>query len=43
MQQVWRGESLLTEARVAVACIDRATFRPARIPTVLHSRLEALA
>jgi len=42
LQQVWRGEQLLTDARVAVACIDRATFRPARIPTALHSRLEAL-
>jgi acyl-CoA thioester hydrolase len=43
LQQVWRGAQVLTEARVAVACIDRATFRPARIPGVLHSRLEALA
>jgi acyl-CoA thioester hydrolase len=42
-QQVWRGAEVLTEALVAVACIDRATFRPARIPPVLHSRLEALA
>jgi len=43
LQQVWRGEQMLTDARVAVACIDRATFRPARIPPALHSRLEALA
>ena len=43
LQQVWRGEKVLTEARVGVACIDRATFRPARIPAVLHTRLEALA
>jgi acyl-CoA thioesterase FadM len=34
---------LLTDARVAVACINHATFRPARIPPVLHRRLEALA
>ena len=43
LQQVWRGAQLLTDALVAVACIDRATFRPARIPLVLRSRLEALA
>jgi acyl-CoA thioester hydrolase len=43
LQQVWRGAVMLTEALVAVACIDRATFRPARIPPALHSRLEALA
>jgi acyl-CoA thioester hydrolase len=43
LQQVWRDERMLTEARVAVACIDRATWRPARIPAVLHNRLEALA
>lgn len=43
LQQVWRGADMLTEASVAVACIDRATFRPARIPPVLHRQLEALA
>ena len=43
LQQVWRGAEMLTDALVAVACIHRATFRPARIPPVLHSRLEALA
>jgi len=43
LQQVWRGAEMLTDALVAVACIDRATFRPARIPLALHSRLETLA
>ncbi len=43
LQQLWRGADMLTDALVAVACIDRATFRPARIPPVLHSRLGALA
>ena len=43
LQQVWHDERMLTEARVAVACIDRATWRPARIPAALHKRLEALA
>jgi acyl-CoA thioester hydrolase len=40
LQQVWHGESLLTDARVTLACVDRATFRPARIPAPLHRRLE---
>jgi tol-pal system-associated acyl-CoA thioesterase len=43
LQQVWRGADMLTDALVAVACIDRATFRPSRIPLALHSRLETLA
>jgi len=43
LQQVWRDESMLTQARVALACIDRATWRPARIPAALRSRLEDLA
>ena len=32
--------SLLTHARVTLACVDRATLRPARIPAPLHARLE---
>ena len=32
LQQVWHGASLLTLARVTLACVDRATLRPARIP-----------
>lgn len=31
-QQVLRGDELLLTARVKVACVDRAGFRPARIP-----------
>jgi acyl-CoA thioester hydrolase len=40
LQQVLRGEDLLTMSRVTLACVDRATFRPARIPAPLHRRLE---
>ena len=40
LQQVLRGQSLLTTARMTLACVDRATFRPARIPAPLHRRLE---
>ena len=42
LQQVRRGASVLTTARVTLACIDRGDWRPARIPAVLHSRLEKL-
>lgn len=31
-QQVVRGDVMLLKARVKVACVDRASFRPARIP-----------
>ena len=39
-QDVRRGAATLAQARVTLACIDRATWRPARIPAVLHGRLE---
>jgi acyl-CoA thioester hydrolase len=31
-QQAWRGETLLCEGEIAIACVDRGTFRPRRIP-----------
>ena len=40
VQDVWRGAAALARARVTLACIDRATFRPVRIPVTLHGRLE---
>ena len=40
LQQVRRGTSLLAEARVTLACVERERWRPARIPAVLHGRLE---
>ena len=40
LQQVRRGTSVLAEARVTLACVERASWRPARIPAVLHGRLE---
>ena len=40
VQDVRRGESVLARARVTLACIDRGHWRPARIPAVLHGRLE---
>ena len=40
LQQVQRGGSVLAQARVTLACVKRANWRPARIPAVLHGRLE---
>ncbi len=40
LQQVRRGASVLTQARVTLACVDRAQWRPARIPAALRGRLE---
>ena len=40
LQQVTRGTSVLAQARVTLACVERASWRPARIPAVLHGRLE---
>ncbi|HET7031567.1 MAG TPA: tol-pal system-associated acyl-CoA thioesterase [Casimicrobiaceae bacterium] len=41
-QDIVRGTELLTHARVALACVDRANWRPKRIPAPLHERLERL-
>ena len=41
-QDVRRDGDVLTAARVALACLNRSTFRPARIPAALHGRLEGL-
>lgn len=40
-QQVLRGEEVLLKARVKVACVDRAGFRPARIPTFVSQSFGA--
>jgi len=40
MQDVRRGAAALARARVTLVCIDRANWRPARIPADLHGRLE---
>ena len=41
-QDVVRGGDVLTHARVALACLDRANRRPTRIPAPLYERLEHL-
>jgi acyl-CoA thioester hydrolase len=40
IQDVVRGESVLAHARVTLACVGSATWRPTRIPPALHARLE---
>jgi acyl-CoA thioester hydrolase len=39
-QDVRRGQAVLTEARITLACIDAARWRPARIPAPLANRME---
>lgn len=40
-QQVLRGEEVLLEAVVKVACVERAAFRPVKIPAFVMQALEA--
>jgi acyl-CoA thioester hydrolase len=40
-QQAWCGDALLCEGEIAIACVDRGTFRPCRIPNdILESITE---
>jgi acyl-CoA thioester hydrolase len=43
IQEVMRNDVVLTHARIGLACLDRTSWRPARIPAALHARLENLA
>jgi len=40
LQTILRGTQTLVEARVTLACLDRATWRPARMPAPLAARME---
>lgn len=40
-QQVLRGEEVLLEAVVKVACVERTAFRPVKIPAFVMQALEA--
>jgi acyl-CoA thioester hydrolase len=42
-QHVRRGETVLTSARVTLACVDAARWRPVRIPTSLANLMETPA
>jgi acyl-CoA thioester hydrolase len=38
-QQAWRGEELLTEGSIRIACVEAVTFQPRRIPTEITACL----
>jgi acyl-CoA thioester hydrolase len=38
MQQVLRGEELLTEGEVHLVCVQHATFKPTAVPDVLRNQ-----
>lgn len=40
-QNVYRGEELITEGTVRVACVNRATMSPCEMPDVMHKRMLA--
>jgi acyl-CoA thioester hydrolase len=42
-QSVLRDGATLTDARVTLACVDRSSFRPARLPRRFAERLENAA
>ena len=42
-QQAWRGDTLLTEGRIRIGCVDADTFRPRRMPDELINTLTSQA
>ena len=40
-QEVRRGDELLVEARVRVACVDAASFRPTALPDEIAAKMTA--
>ena len=41
VQQVWRGEELLCEAQVKVACVRASDMRPRGLPATLQAAMQA--
>jgi len=39
-QRIFRGDALLTDARVTVVCLDQASWKPVRIPAELLPHME---
>jgi acyl-CoA thioester hydrolase len=37
--QAWGGDTLLTEGRIRIGCVDADTFRPRRMPDDLINTL----
>ena len=42
-QAVWRGEALLSEAEIKIACVDGATLKPMPIPANLALDLKLIS
>ena len=40
-QNVWRGEELLCEAQVKIACVDKTRMRPCPIPDAIREKLKS--
>jgi acyl-CoA thioester hydrolase len=40
-QQAWRGETLLAEGRIRIACVQAATLKPCRIPRQVVQAISA--
>ncbi|MBP6902619.1 MAG: tol-pal system-associated acyl-CoA thioesterase [Burkholderiaceae bacterium] len=38
-QQAWRGDQLLCEGTIRIACVDAGTFRPRRLPLAITELL----
>lgn len=38
-QQAWRGEQLLCEGQIRIACVDRTGFKPRRIPPTIFDKI----
>lgn len=38
-QQAWRGDTLLCEGSIHIACVDAGTFRPRRLPSAINALL----
>jgi acyl-CoA thioester hydrolase len=38
-QKIWRGEVLLTEGDIRVACVDAKTFRPRPLPEFINLKV----
>lgn len=39
-QQVLRGEELLCEGLIRIACVDATTMKPSALPTAMHRQLD---
>jgi len=41
-QGIWRGDQLLCEGLIRIACVDPAGFRPRPLPAPIHRQLVAI-